>query len=73
MCTLKEKKQKKILRHIYKLYAAGFIWHHLITNWCFVNVHSDELSAFIESKGAPAPGILTLTTSLSNVGSIYCL
>ncbi|PFX33642.1 Rho guanine nucleotide exchange factor 7 [Stylophora pistillata] len=26
----------------------------------------DELSAFIESKGAPAPGILTLTTSLSN-------
>ena len=29
---------------------------------------SDELSAFIESKGAPAPGILTLTTSLSNVG-----
>ena len=28
---------------------------------------SDELSTFIESKGAPAPGILTLTTSLSNV------
>nr|XP_058967462.1 rho guanine nucleotide exchange factor 7-like isoform X2 [Pocillopora verrucosa] len=28
--------------------------------------YSDELSAFIESKGAPAPGILTLTTSLSN-------
>ncbi|XP_028515465.1 rho guanine nucleotide exchange factor 7 isoform X9 [Exaiptasia diaphana] len=27
--------------------------------------HSDDLSAFIESKGAPAPGILTLTTSLS--------
>ncbi|EDO35631.1 predicted protein [Nematostella vectensis] len=27
--------------------------------------YSDELSAFIESKGAPAPGILTLTTSLS--------
>ncbi|KAM7445578.1 Rho guanine nucleotide exchange factor6 [Porites harrisoni] len=28
--------------------------------------YGDELSAFIESKGAPAPGILTLTTSLSN-------
>ncbi|KAK3734363.1 hypothetical protein QZH41_016666 [Actinostola sp. cb2023] len=27
--------------------------------------YSDDLSAFIESKGAPAPGILTLTTSLS--------
>ncbi|XP_068686547.1 rho guanine nucleotide exchange factor 7-like isoform X2 [Montipora foliosa] len=28
--------------------------------------YSDELCTFIESKGAPAPGILTLTTSLSN-------
>ncbi|XP_029185886.2 rho guanine nucleotide exchange factor 7-like isoform X3 [Acropora millepora] len=28
--------------------------------------YSDDLSVFIESKGAPAPGILTLTTSLSN-------
>ena len=30
-------------------------------------IYSDELSAFIESKGAPSPGILTLTMSLSKV------
>lgn len=27
--------------------------------------HSEELGEFMESKGASAPGILTLTTSLS--------
>lgn len=32
---------------------------------CTCVSHSEELSKFMESQGASAPGILTLTTSLS--------
>lgn len=59
---------------MFSYFLSFFVFHCLFVSCCLCHspatsalcvLHSEELSKFMESQGASAPGILTLTTSLS--------